>query len=209
MLTLKGFRGIRDGLHRDETALDLEQLADGAQLIAIAGANGSGRTTIMHNLHPYLTMPSPAATAGPSGFSCYDHVDLPKSEKDLAWPHEGRYYRSQVVIRLNGRRRNETFLHRLDDQGRWQAMQAEDGTVSNSKVDTYNRCVEAVCGSADTFFTSVFAVQGKCQLSTYRNADIKALLADLLGQDEIRARGQKAGWPSDSNSARWRRKPGA
>ncbi len=46
-LTLKGFRGIRDGLGRDEITLDLERLANGAQLVAIAGANGRGKTTLM------------------------------------------------------------------------------------------------------------------------------------------------------------------
>ena len=192
-LTLKGFRGIRDGLGRDALTLDLERLAGGAELVAIAGANGRGKTTVMDNMHPYLTMPSRAAVAGPGGFSYYDHVFLPESVKDLTWSHEGRCYRSQVVVRLNGRRRTEAFLHRLDDQGRWQPMQADDGTVSDGKVETYNRCVQAVCGSADTFFTSVFAAQGKRQLSTYRNAEIKTLLADLLGQEEIRALGQKAG----------------
>jgi exonuclease SbcC len=38
----------------------------------------------------------------------------------------------------------------------------------------------------------VFSAQGKRQLSTYRNAEIKTLLTDLLGQGEIRALGQKA-----------------
>lgn len=51
-LTLKGFRGIRDGLGRDKLSLDIERLAGDAQLIAIAGANGRGKTTIMDNLHP-------------------------------------------------------------------------------------------------------------------------------------------------------------
>ena len=59
-------------------------------------------------------------------------------------------------------------------------------------MDTYARCVEAICGNADTFFTSVFSAQGKRQLSAYRNAEIKTLLADLLGQEEIRVLGQKA-----------------
>ena len=36
-LTLKGFRGIRDGLGRDALTLDFERLADGAELVAIAG----------------------------------------------------------------------------------------------------------------------------------------------------------------------------
>jgi exonuclease SbcC len=51
-LTLKGFRGIRDGLGRDTLTLDFERLADAAQLIAIAGANGRGKTTVMDNMHP-------------------------------------------------------------------------------------------------------------------------------------------------------------
>lgn len=191
-LTLKGFRGIRDGLGRDELSLDFERLADGAELVAIAGANGRGKTTVMDNMHPYLTMPSRAAVAGPGGFSYYDHVCLPENEKDLTWAHEGRSYRSQVVIRLNGRRRTEAFLFALGEAGNWMPLRLDDGTVSDGKVETYNRCVEAICGSADTFFTSVFSAQGKRQLSTYRNAEIKTLLADLLGQEEIRALGQKA-----------------
>ena len=191
-LTLKGFRGIRDGLGRDEVTVDLERLADGAQLIAIAGANGSGKTTIMDNLHPYIGLPSRAALAGPGGFSYYDHVCLPESEKDLTWAHEGRCYRSQVVVRSTGRRRTEAFLFERAGQGAWKPVVLDDGTVSDGRVETYTRCVEALCGSADTFFTSVFAAQGKRQLCSYRNAEIKTLLADLLGQEEIRARGQHA-----------------
>jgi exonuclease SbcC len=50
-LTLKGFRGIHDGLGRDELSLDFERLADGAELVAIACANGRGKTTVMDNMH--------------------------------------------------------------------------------------------------------------------------------------------------------------
>jgi DNA repair protein SbcC/Rad50 len=191
-LRLRGFRGIRDGLGLDELTLDLERLADGAALVAIAGANGRGKSTVMDNLHPYLTMPSRAAQAGPGAFSYYDQVCLPENEKDLHWAHAGRCYRSQVVIRMNGRagsrRKTEAYLLMLDDAGTWSPAALPDG-----KVETYARCVEAICGPADTFFTSVFSAQGKRQLSTYRNGEIKALLADLLGQEDIRALGQKAG----------------
>jgi exonuclease SbcC len=51
-LMLKGFRGIRDGMGRDVLELDFERLASGAALVAIAGANGRGKTTVMDNLHP-------------------------------------------------------------------------------------------------------------------------------------------------------------
>jgi len=51
-LTLKGFRGIRDGLGRDELSLDFESLAAGTQLIALVGPNGYGKTTTIDNAHP-------------------------------------------------------------------------------------------------------------------------------------------------------------
>jgi exonuclease SbcC len=190
-LTLKGFRGIRDGLGLDEIHLDLERLADGAQLVAITGPNGSGKTTVMDNLTPYMQLPS-RASAGPGGFSYYDHVYLPESTKELVWAHAGQSYRSQIVIRLNGRRRTEAFLHVLDSAGHWRPARLADGTLSDGRVESYNACVEGICGSAETFFTSVFSAQAKRQLNSYRNAEIKALLADLLGQDEIRAVGQRA-----------------
>ncbi|BBP02945.1 hypothetical protein TPL01_13260 [Sulfuriferula plumbiphila] len=190
-LTLKGFRGIRDGLGRDELTLDFERLAGDAQLIAIAGPNGRGKTTLMDNMHPYLTMPSRAAIGGPGGFSYYDHVYLPENEKDLIWVYGGRCYRSQTVFRLNGKRKTEAFLFVHGATG-WEPVRLEDGTTSDGRVETYERCVEAILGNAETFFTSVFSAQGKRQLTAYKNAEIKTLLADLLGLDEIRVLGQKA-----------------
>ncbi|MGJ9418757.1 DNA repair protein [Massilia sp. CMS3.1] len=190
-LTLKGFRGIRDGLGRGELSLDLDALVSGARLIAIAGSNGRGKTTLMDNMHPYLIMPSRAGVAGPGGFSYYDHVYLPESEKDLIWEHEGLRYRSHIVFRLNGKRKTEAFLFKQDVQG-WGPVCLDDGTVSDGKVETYERCLEAILGKAETFFTSVFSAQGKRQLTTYKNAEIKTLLGDLLGLDEIRQLGQRA-----------------
>src|SRR5205823_11877133 len=93
---------------------------------------------------------------------------------------------------MTGRRKTEAFLHGLDDDGHWRPVRIDDGTVSDGRVGSYTRCVEHICGSAETFFTSVFAAQGKRQLNTYRNGEIKTLLADLLGQEEIRCIGQKA-----------------
>lgn len=191
LLTLKGFRGIRDGLGRDELSLDLEGIASGARLVAIAGSNGRGKTTLMDNMHPYLTMPSRAGVAGPSGFSYYDHVFLPESEKDLIWTHGGLRYRSQIVFRLNGKRKTEAFLFQQGAQG-WAPVCLADGAVSDGKVETYERCLEAILGKAETFFTSVFSAQGKRQLTAYKNAEIKTLLGDLLGLDEIRLLGQRA-----------------
>lgn len=191
-LTLRGFRGIRDGLGLDVLTLDLERLAGDAELVALAGANGRGKSTLLDNLQPFLTLPSRAQLAGPGGFSYYDHVALPESEKDLIWLHEGRRFRSQVVIRNNGRRATDAFLFEADAEGRWRPVVLPDGTVSDGKTGTYSRCVEHLLSSAETFFTSAFSAQGKRQLSAYQNSEIKTLLADLLGQEHIRNEGKKA-----------------
>lgn len=196
-LTLKGFRGIRDGLGLDVVTLDLERLAGDAQLVALAGPNGRGKTTLLDNLHPYLTMPSRAAVAGAGGFSFYDQVCLPEAEKDLVWSLEGRRYRSQVVIRNNGRRATEAYLFAQDDAGQWRPLQLPDGTVSDGKTGSYVRCVEHLLGSAETFFTAAFSAQGKRQLSAYQAGEIKTLLADLLGQENIRNEGRKAAQVAD------------
>jgi exonuclease SbcC len=190
-LTLKGFRGIRDGLGKEVIELDFERLAGDAQLVAIVGSNGRGKTTILDNMTPFPLMPSRAGADGLGGFSYYDHVCLPESLKDLVWEHGGQRYRSQLVFRMNGKKKTEAFLHvRRGDA--WQPVRAEDGTVSDGKVETYLQCVEAILGSVETFFTSVFAAQGRRALSAYRNAEIKTLLDDLLGLDAIRDLGAQA-----------------
>ena len=148
-------------------------------------------------------MPSRASTGAPGGFSYYEHVVLPESEKTLVWEMDGRRYRSQLVIRSGGRRRTEAYLFAWDG-GAWRPAVIADGTVSDGRCDSYTRCVESICGSAETFFTSVFAAQGRRHLSQYRNAEIKGLLGDLLGLDEIgrlgsRARRARTGRPRSSS----------
>lgn len=51
-ITLKGFKGIRSGMGRETLTLDLDAIVGDAALVAIAGANGRGKTTLMDNLHP-------------------------------------------------------------------------------------------------------------------------------------------------------------
>lgn len=198
-LRLKGFRGIRDGLGLDEVFLDLEALPADAQLVALAGANGKGKSTLMDNLHPYTVMPSRAGADGLGAFSYYDHLCASEAEKELIWEHDGQRYRSHLVFRMSGKRKAEAFLFECStdfpsEGGQpWTPARIADGTVSDGKMDTYERCVEAVLGSAQTFFTSVFSAQGKRQISSLRNSEVKSLLADLLNLDDIRQMGQRAG----------------
>jgi len=190
-LTLQGFTGIRDGLGLDELTIDFESLCAGAQLVALVGPNGSGKTTIIDNAHPYRLMPSRATSASVGGFSFYEHLCAPEGRKDLEWLHEGRRFRSQLVFRMNGARRTEAFLHEWRGE-RWLAATLPDGTRSDCKTDTYDRCVEGLLGSPETFFTSAFHAQNRRQLSAYRPSEVKSLLVELLGLEQIRTTGQNA-----------------
>src|SRR2546428_14100979 len=109
-LTLKGFRGIRDGIGRDIIELDFERLVGDAKLVAMVGRNGRGKTTIMDNMTPFPIMPSRAGADGLGSFSYYDQVCLPESVKDLVWEHGGEPYRSQPGIRVNWKEKTDAFL---------------------------------------------------------------------------------------------------
>ena len=53
-LTLKGFKGIRDGLGREAIELDLEALTGDAQLVALLGRNGRGKSTLLGHTQEQL-----------------------------------------------------------------------------------------------------------------------------------------------------------
>nr|WP_315593797.1 AAA family ATPase [uncultured Cupriavidus sp.] len=190
-LTLTGFHGIRDGMQRDSVTVNLASLRNG--LIAIVGPNGAGKTTIMDNLHPYPIMPSHATKMSVDAFSYWDHLCAPRAEKDLEWEHGGKVYRSAFAFRNPGKSRKAEYylFERMGED--WIPVQLADGTVSDGKAETYGRCLESVLGSAEAFFTSVFSAQNRRPLATYLPAEIKRLLAELLGIDYLRDMSVKAG----------------
>ena len=53
-------------------------------------------------------------------------------------------------------------------------------------------CVEALLGKPETFFTSVFAAQNRRPLASYTPGEIKGLMVELLGLEQIRQTGEKA-----------------
>ncbi|MFC4518499.1 SMC family ATPase [Cupriavidus pinatubonensis] len=191
-LTLTGFHGIRDGMRRDSVTLDLTNLPPG--LIALVGPNGAGKTTLMDNLHPYPIMPSHASKMTADGFSYWDHLYGTRGEKDLEWEHAGKLYRSAFAFRNPGKsRKAEYYLFEKGAAGDWIPLRLPDGTLSDGKADTYNRCIEAVLGSSEAFFTSVFSAQSRRPIASYQASEIKRLLAELLGIEHLRDLSAKAG----------------
>ena len=197
-LTLTGFKGIQAGMGLQSYTLDLEKAADGAQLVAIVGKNGRGKTTILDNLQPYRVMPSKmdkSTTYSPDAFSYFDHLVRPgDASKELIWSHRGVTYRSLLEWKITEKTQaTNAYLQRLNESGAWEPVTLPDGTSSDGKAKTYDRCVEGVLGSPRLFFTAAFSAQGRTQLSGYGQGDIKALMSEVLGLDTIQALGDKAG----------------
>jgi DNA repair protein SbcC/Rad50 len=191
ILTLEGFIGVRDGMRREVVTLDLESLPNG--LIALTGPNGAGKSTIMDNLHPYRIMPSRATKLSVDGFSYWDHIYGVHALKEFEWEHGGVRYRSSFALRKPGKTgKAEYFLAWRDAAGIWQPMTSTDGTVSDGKAETYDLCVESICGSLESFFTSVFSAQNRRPLASYGVNEIKGLLAELLHIDHLRTLSAKA-----------------
>ena len=187
-LTLRGFIGIRSGLGRDELTLDLEHLVGDAQLVALIGPNGTGKSTVLDNLHPYRLMPSRATSYTPGGFSFFDETFGQLASKELTWQHETERYRSSILLRRSGKtQKQEAFLHRENQSGTWVPVAPSDG-----KTSTYDEALESLLGSPELFFTAAFSAQGRRSLSAYTNGEIKALMTELLGLDRIAELGGRA-----------------
>lgn len=184
-LFLKGFAGIVSGCRKSQITLDLSIIPEWATLVALVGKNGQGKTTILDNLHPYRLMPSRCKGLKPSSFSYWDEIAEPLAQKQLDWSHDGVSYRSDLVFRVTGKTNSQqAFLHRWDG-GDWAPVVLPDGTLSDGSAATYDRCIEAILGRPEVFFTTQFAAHRRKMLGDYEHADVKVLLSAWLGHDEL------------------------
>jgi len=182
-LYLKGFKGIRAGMGLDEITINFEDIPEG--LVVFSAPNGSGKTTILDNLHPFRILPYRTGNSyRPTAFSYYDHV-YGDAQKSFTFEMDGIRYRSLVSIDT-GRKKQEAYLYQWTGE-KWQPLPGIDG-----KLEAYDTVVESVCGSPELFFTSIFRAQGAKALSDYARGDIKDLFVELLNINHLKTISEKA-----------------
>ena len=177
-LTLRGFKGIKSGLNKDQITIDFSSLPEGR--IAIAGPNGKGKSTILQNMHPYLLMPDRVKKYTPNSFSYYDECFLPDSRKELIWQLEDTVYKSLVEINP-AKRKTKAYLYVLNKNNEWEPLpETRDGNVS-----AYNKIIEKILMNPQLFFVSVFSSQEARKLVTYTRAEMMDVFTELLQLNQL------------------------
>jgi DNA repair protein SbcC/Rad50 len=190
-LILKGFKGIASGRGKPEIHLDLRLIPGEAALVALVGDNGAGKTTIMDNLHPYRLMPSRSTSLSPGGFSYWDNVG-PDASKELIWEHDGKTYQSILTFRQTGKTQKQECYLLEDISGVFEPVILADGTQSDGKTTSYDKCIESILGSSEVYFVAAFAAQKRKTLSEMGATEIKLILSSVLGHEKYRELGAKA-----------------
>lgn len=161
-LRLKGFIGIKRGLGLDGIEVDFTNTSG---LVAFAGSNGLGKSTILENLHPYNTL------ASRSG-ALYNHVFGRDAEKELSFTYNGSRYRSLLKIDAQSGK-SEGFI--------WK----DGASLVNGKIRDYAKKINEIFGSENLFFNSVFCAQNATKLSDMTTGQLKSLFAEFLRLDRL------------------------
>jgi len=157
-LKLRGAIGIWKGLGKEEVEIDFENFQPG--LIALTGKNGSGKTTIMENLHPYRCMVSRSG-------AMQSHFYLKDSFRILEFEQDGNKYESKILIdALTGG--SEAYLI------------CKGTPINDGKLTTYDEAIEAVLGSQELFFNSVFSGQKSKGIAELKPVERRRLFYELL-----------------------------
>lgn len=169
-LKLRGAIGIRKGLGQEEVFLNFKDFSPG--LVAISGRNGTGKTTIIENLHPYRCMVSRDG-------SLTTQFYLKDSFRVLEFEYNGKRYESKILIdALTGA--SEAYLFE------------EGKTLNDGKLTTYDTAIENLLGSRDLFFNSVFSGQKSKGIAQLKPAEIKTLFFELLNLNHYEIYCEKA-----------------
>ena len=158
-LKLRGAAGIASGLGLDKIEIDFTKFSPG--LVGIVGPNGAGKSTILENLHAFPQMAT--LTGGLSNF-----FTLRDSYRDFTFAMGGAVYRALIVMDAR--------------TGKSEAYLYKDGqAVNDGKMNTYKAAVEALLGSPDLFFRSIFAAQKAESITALPPSKRKELFIELLG----------------------------
>lgn len=161
---LKGSIGIKTGMGLDEISIVFSQFQPG--IIAIQGDNGTGKSTILKNCHPYLM-------ATGSKKKIQEHFMLRDSEKEFICIQDGIKYRTHVLIDAKSEKA-EAYIYEY----------LADGTqkpLNNGLLGSYTEQVEKIFGSAEIFENVLNSSRKLTPITQMKSMDRKKIFYHFLG----------------------------
>ncbi len=154
----------------DEVEIDFTIFSPG--MVALVGSNGSGKTTILENLHPYRML---ASRKG----KLQDHFRLKDSYRELRFlvgPYE---YRTLISIDAETGK-SEAYIWKSSV---WPDLKCDPNPLNDGKNKTYDAVIEKLLGTPELFFRSIFSSQCRMSFAQLDVTERKALFFELLGLD--------------------------
>lgn len=172
-LILRGAKGIWKKSRKDEIDLDLEALGPG--VVAMVAPNGSGKTTILENLHPWPCLLTRKGTL-------QSHFRLRDSCRELYLTDEvsGTKYRVRILINAAVASGKTEYWMDMDTGAGYHPVPGITGRQAD-----YEAVIADLFGSLPLFLKSAFLTQrpssASPDLAEATKGERKALFAELSG----------------------------
>lgn len=170
-LCLRGATGTWRNTGLDEVDIDLDRYDRG--LIGLVGANGSGKSTIIENLHPYPQMLT-------RGGKLQDHFRLRDSYRDLYLTDETTGDSYRVLMLIDGQNKSGSVEY-------WMYRNGEP--IANGRKADYEEITTELFGPLALYLRSAFVAQKSTKanpdLSDATQGEKKTLFRTLAGLDYL------------------------
>jgi len=185
---LRGAYGIRKGIDRDEIHIDFGKYENG--LIAVTGANGKGKTTLIENCHPY---PQLLTRKG----KLQDHFTLRDGYREVVYADrspEGAGRFVKFLIQIDGQNKSGSCKHFIFDARGPAGLASITEWVPRPGVDgnlkPYEDELAAMFGPLDLYMRTAHIAQRPTKnlpdLADATAGEKKALFVELAGIDYLR-----------------------
>lgn len=178
---LRGSIGIKKGIHRDEISIDFDNFASG--LIALTGANGKGKTTLIENCHPY---PQLLTRKG----KLQDHFFLKDSIREVIYRNRADGSMRKFLIQIDGQNKSGSCKYFIFTQTEgfagveWEALPGVDGNLK-----PYEEVLNGIFGPMELYLRTAFITQRPTKnlpdLTDATAGEKKTLFVELAGIDYL------------------------
>jgi exonuclease SbcC len=180
-LRLRGAIGIKKGIRKDEIFLDFDAYADG--LIALTGANGRGKTTLIENCHPY---PQLLTRKG----KLQDHFFLRDSFREVIYRNRADGSLRKFLVQIDGQNKSGSCKYFIFTQTQglagmeWEPLPGVDGNLK-----PYEEALNGIFGPMELYLRTAFITQRPARnlpdLTDATAGEKKALFVELAGIDYL------------------------